>query len=330
MKLMSSHRLAAVLALALVLPAGARADLDAYLPPDTESYVSVNVRQMLDSPLVKKTAIGPLRDALKGAQEVEDVLKDLGFDPFKHLDRVIVASPKSTDKDRGLIIAHGTFDVKKFQDKAADAAQNNDDVLKIHKVPLGGGATHEVYEVVLPDQDMSLFVAIASAKTIIASPGKDYVVEALKRARLKQPPALKNKAFQALVEKLDAKQTLSLAVNGKALAGVEGVDFLPKRTREALGKIEAIGGGITVSNEIKLELAVSTADTTSAQDVRGAVDKGVKLGLVSLALLGEDNKGLNLLLEVMKTVRVGGRARVVSVTARLTSEVIEDLFKKDE
>jgi hypothetical protein len=327
---MSSHRLAAVVVLALVLPTGARAELDPYLPLDTESYVSVNVRQMIASPLFKKTALGPLRDALKGAQEVQDVLKDLGFDPFKHLDRVIVASPKSADKDRGLIIAHGTFDVKKFQEKAADAAQNNDDVLKIHKVPLGGRVTHEIYEVVLPDQDMSLYVALASPKTLIASPGKDYVVDALKQAQLKKAPVLKNKAFQGLIEKLDAKQSLALAVSGKALAGIDGADFLPKRTRDALAKIEAIGGGLTVSDEIKIELAVSTSDNNSAQDVRGAVDKGVKLALVSLALLGDENKGLNLLLEVMKTVKVGGRAHVVSVTARLTSDVIEDHFKKDD
>ena len=60
------------------------------------------------------------------------------------------------------------------------------------------------------------------------------------------------------------------------------------------------------------------------------MDKGVKFALVSLALLGDENKGINLLLEVMKTVKVSGRARVVSVTACLTSDAIEDLFKKDD
>ena len=47
-------------------------------------------------------------------------------------------------------------------------------------------------------------------------------------------------------------------------------------------------------------------------------------------MLGDENKGLNLLVEVMKTVKVGGKAKVVSVSARLTADVLEDFFKKDE
>ena len=182
-------------------------------------YLSVNVRQILDAPLIKKNALPALRDALDSVQEAGDVFKDLGFDPFKNLDRIIFASPSSTDTDRGLIIARGSFDVKKFQAKAADAAQNNDDVLKIHKVPLGGGVTHEVYQVDVPGQDLTLYVALASNRTLLASPGKDYVVDALKQVHLKKKPALKNKTFQAIVEKMDPKQSLTVAVLGKSLAG---------------------------------------------------------------------------------------------------------------
>src|SRR5947209_5808966 len=118
---MFAPRFAVVLSLALLVPAGARAaELDSFLPPDTESYLSINVRQILDSPLIKKNALGHLREALKGTDEVNEILKDLGFDPFRDLDRIIVASPTSTDTDRGLVIVHGTFDVKKFQARAAD------------------------------------------------------------------------------------------------------------------------------------------------------------------------------------------------------------------
>jgi hypothetical protein len=328
---MSAPRFAAVLALALAAPAGLRAaDLDPYLPADTESYVSLNVRQMLESPIIKKVALGPLRNALKDANDVNDILKDLGFDPFKHLDRVTVASPTSTDTDRGLIIVQGTFDERKFRAKAADAAQNNSEALTIHKVPLGGGVTHEVYEVAVPGQDLSLFVALATNKVLLASPGKDYVVDALKQVRQKKQPALKNKAFQALLEKMDPRQSLSLAVLGKSLAGAASLGILPKAARDSLANLEAIGGGLTVGKEIKLDVAVSSKDERNARRTREVLDKGVKLALVGLALLGEERKELGLLLEVMKTVKVTGKARVVALSARLTADVLEDFFKKDD
>jgi hypothetical protein len=328
---MTARSFAAVLTLVLAVPAGVRAaDLDPYLPADTEFYLSVNVREILDSPLVKKNALPSLRDALGSVEEVNDVLKDLGFDPFKDLDRIIVASPSSGDNDRGLIVVRGTFDVKKFQDKAADAAQNNDDVLKIHKVPLGGGVTHEVYQVDVPGQDLTLYVTLAGNKTMLVSRGKDYVVNALKQVRAKKQPVLKNKAFQALVESMDAKQSLTVAVLGKSLGALEDLQILPKGVRDALASIEAIGGGVTVGKEMKLDLAVSTKNEQSARTVRDAVDKGVKLGLVGLALLGDDRKELSLLLEVMKTVKVSGKAKVVSLSAKLTADVLDDFFKKDE
>ncbi len=262
---MFAPRFAAVLALILMVPAGAHAaDLDPYLPADTESFLSVNVRQLLDSPIIKKSVLGPLRNALKESQDVTDVLKDLGFDPLKDLDHIIIAGPGGAETDRGLIIVHGTFDVKKFQAKAADAAQNNDDVLKIHKVPLGGGATHEVYEVNIPGQDGALFVALASGKTLLVSPGKDYVVDSLKQSRANAKPALKSKSFQALLEKMDSKQSLSLAVPGKKLIGADDkADFLPRAVRDALAKIEVIGGGLTISEEVKFDLYFSTKDETS-------------------------------------------------------------------
>ena len=68
---------------------------------------------------------------------------------------------------------------------------------------------------------------------------------------------------------------------------------MPQGLRDALAKIEVIGGGLTVGKEMKLDLAVSVKDEQSARSVRDALDKGVKLGLIGLALLGDDRKELS-------------------------------------
>jgi len=323
-------RLAAVLTLALAVPVCARAaELDPLLPADTESYVSVNFRQLADSSAFKKQLEGPARQLLKDTPEVDEVLKDLGIDPFKDLDRMIVASPTGREADRGLVILRGTFDQAKFKKKADDSLRDNADVLKLHKVPLGGGATHEVYEVVVPNQDLSVWVAVVDNKTILASPGKDYIIDGLKASKAKAKAALRNKDFQTLLEKLDPKLTVSMAVLGKALVGGED-GVLPEAVAQALGRVEAIGGGLMVSNEFKAELVVVGKDPRAAKALRDSTDRVLKLALVGLSLVGEDRKELTLLLEVLKTVKVTGTGKAVMFSGRLTADVLEDFFKKGE
>jgi len=324
-------RLAAVLALVLSVSHSARAaELDPLLPADTETLVRVNFRQLFDAEVFKSKLLGPARQMLKESPEVADVLNDLGFDLFKDLDKVIVASPTGTETDRGLVIVRGTFDLAKFKKKADDTLESNPDVLKVHKVPLGGGDTHILYEVVVPNQDLSLYVALVDSKTLVVSPGKDYVVDGLKKVKLKQKAVLKNKDFQALLEKLDPKLTVSMAVLGKAFAGGDNEGALPEAVTKTLANVEAIGGGLLVSNEFKAELVVVGKDERSARVLRETTDKAVKVALVGLTLLGENRKELSLLLEVLKTVKVSGKGKTVGFTARLTADVLDDFFKKDE
>src|SRR5262249_9473808 len=136
--MLSPPRLAAVLLLAFAGAAGARADLDPLLPPDSESYVSVNVRQVVESPLFQKQLPAPLKQALEedGGDKLKPPHKALGIDPFRDVDRLTMASPGGVEADRGLIIARGTFDVAKFKAKAEEAARDNPDALKLHDTPL--------------------------------------------------------------------------------------------------------------------------------------------------------------------------------------------------
>jgi len=322
-------RLAALLVVVLTLPVRA-ADLDPHLPTDTESYLTIHVRQLLDAPLLKKQAIPALRDLLRQQEEVANILEELGFDPFKDLDRLTLATPAGLQSaDRGLLIAHGRFDVNKFKQRAEEAARDNEEALKIHKIPLGGGASHLAYEVNLPGVDHSFFVALASNRTLLAAPAKDYIVDALKNARAGKKVELKNRDFQALVEKLDPKLTLTVAVLGKSFRD-SLQDLLPPGSAQSLEAVEAIGGGLSIGDELRLDLLIASKDAASARTIREAGDKLIKLGLVGLSLLGEDRKELNLLLEVLKTVKVADRGKVVSVTARLTADVLDDLFRKDE
>jgi hypothetical protein len=303
------------------LAAPARAALDRYLPPDAEVYVSFNLKQAFDSGLAKKLGLDKAKEALKGVDEVEAVFKDLGFDPFKDLDNIIIAGPGGNDKDKGLLIVHGTFDLAKFKAKAEEAAKTNGDILKISK-----SGDHLIYEVVLPDQDQSLFVALAEKSTMLASPGKDYVLDALKKVDSKDKPTLKNKAFQTLLEKMSDKQTVSVAALGSAL--LKG-QLAETPAKEVLEKLDAVGGGFTVTDDLKLEVVFSTKTAADAKEVEKQISDGVNSALTIVGLLAGGQKEFGIVLDLLKSIKTKVEDKTVILKGMLDADAIDKALKKD-
>jgi hypothetical protein len=308
---------------------GRAADIDPYLylPEDTEFVVNVNVRQILDSALIKKNALEAAQEALRGNDQVQDILKELGFDPFKDLDRVLAASPGGAEEDRGLIIAHGRFDVAKFQAKAEQVAKDDAEHLKIHKI-LGG--KHLLYEVTTPELDSPLFVVLAGKDTILASPGKDYVVEALKKVGKSDKPQLKNKQFQALLEKIDPRrQSLSVALV-KSKGVKKALDGLPGDVKGMVDKVQSLGGGVTITDEVKLELVVTAKDAKEAKDLKESANAGLTLVMGFLGAIAQSDAKpeLEFLLEAAKSLRVTTKDSAVVIKGRISSDLIEDTLKK--
>ena len=88
---------AAMLGAALALgvsSAGLRAaEIGKYVPKDTQWLISVNVRQIFDSAVVKKHGTPQLKKVLENSAEVQGALSQLGYDPLTDLSRVVIALP---------------------------------------------------------------------------------------------------------------------------------------------------------------------------------------------------------------------------------------------
>jgi hypothetical protein len=233
-----------------------------------------------------------------------------------------MASPGGSDKDRGLIIVRGTFDPAKFKAKAEDAAKTNADALKIHKVP---GGQQQIYETLVPGQDLPLFVAVANEKVLVASPGKDYVVDALKQTANKESAALKNKDVQALLEKMDDKQSLSVAGLASALRKDPN---LPEGVKGALGKLDAIGGGVTVTDEVKLEFVLSAKTPQGAMEINRAVGEVLNQGLGMVALFASQKKELAPAIEIFKSIRSSAKGKLVTIKAQIGADLLDEVIGK--
>jgi hypothetical protein len=301
-------------------------DVDKYLPEDTEMVVSFNVRQMLESDLYKKNIGDAGRDALKGLSDVQDALQDLGFDPFRDLDRVIVAGPAGAEQDRGLIIAHGRFDLDKFRAKAEKTAKDDPNMLKIHKIADGDNGKFLVYEVKVNDQAPDVFVGLADGTTLLASPGKDYVVDAMRRVNAKEPPVLKNTQMQELLGRMNDKQSISVAVIGSALT--EGA---PQEVKDLFGKIDVVGGGVTIDEDIKIEIAATAKDADDAKQVVEDLNNYVNQArLLAAALAFTKNNKVGALVELINSVKISVKEKTVVLKAALSADAIEGLLKQDK
>ncbi len=317
--------LASLACVALLSAPGARAaEIDRYLPEDTEQIVTFNVKQMVSSPIIKKYALAPLKELIDNTEEAKATLQDLGFDPFKDLDRITVASPGVQAPDKGLVIIHGRFDAAKFKAKAEESAKAYSDVLKIHKTKDAKGDEVLLYEVTPPESETPLFVALASDKTLLVSPGKDYVVDALKR---KQPPVLKNKDFQTLLEKMDMRQSVAMAGLGSALSKA-----VPEQVQDALKDLEAVGGGLTIGEDVNLELIGTAKTARAAKDINKTVSDYLNKGLAIVSLLATQEAGKDLapVVDIVKTIRSNARDKTIVIKATIPAEVIEKWTKKEQ
>ena len=101
------------------------AEPDRLLPAETDVVMSMNVRQLVDSDIVKQYALGMLKQALDG-NDAQKLLKELGLDPLKDIERIVVGASGKDETDlRTLLVVRGKFNPEQLY-KAAEAQTRRD------------------------------------------------------------------------------------------------------------------------------------------------------------------------------------------------------------
>ncbi len=308
----------AAVSLAVTAPVHA-ADVDPFLPNDSEAIFVLNIRQLLDSNLFKKYGVAEKAvAALKEEPMAVQVLSSLGIDPLKDIDSVVIAG--GTDPDKGLVIVHGHFDVAKFNATGEQHAKDHPDNLKVQKI----GAT-TVFEVSAPELDKPMFVAAASKTTLVAAGSKDYLAEALDKAAGKKKTALKSTQFADLLGKADAKQSMWLVVGGAALQqGLAKVE----QAKEVVAKIENLTGGVTLTDDVKMKFVISTKDADGAKALSKMISDGINAAKGFASLIAAQEKAAAPLLEVFDSIKVDAADKTVSITGGVSAEQIDKALKR--
>src|SRR5262249_7415945 len=189
------------LIIALAIGGAARgAEPDKLLPNDSEYVVNLDFRLLLNSALVKKYGLPKIQELLKSDQEFQEIFKSLGLDPLADIRSLTLASTNTSDPAKALFILHGKFDPAKFHAKALDVIQTYGEVLKVLMADKA-----QYYELNFPGH--SFYVAVVDSSTIIISPGKDGLLEALDKASGKKISEVKNDLL-TLIQRVDGGPTL--------------------------------------------------------------------------------------------------------------------------
>src|SRR4051794_4636372 len=105
---------AVIVAAVTALPARA-VEPDKHIAPDCEGVLVVNVRQILNSPLVKKYGMAQIKEQLNSNEDAKKFIKATGLDPLKDLHSISVSGSAGGGKPKFLVVVKGKFDVEKLQ-----------------------------------------------------------------------------------------------------------------------------------------------------------------------------------------------------------------------
>jgi hypothetical protein len=300
----------------LCLTSSARAaDLNKLLPDDTETVMSINVRQILDSAIVQKYGKEKIKDLLESQAEVKDYLKDLGLDPLKDIDTVVVGSAGAGDKEKGLVIITGRFDPKKFEAKAGELAKDKPDLIKIVD-----NGDYKFYEINAPNSPQAIFARVVDKNLILAASSKESLIEGLDKQAGKRTSKLKNKSLPDVVAKLDGKQSLWLVVPAGALPPEVRTD---DNAKKILDSVEMITAGITITDKVIIKAGVAAKDADAAKSLQKQIKQGIAIAQTFLA----SQEQFAPLADILAGLKVTTSEKTLSLEAEISAETIEKLSK---
>lgn len=310
-----SDRFVSLFALLLLVPTPVPAvEADPALPNDAQVVASVNVRHLLDAAVVKKSLAGPLEDALPRGQELPELAKALGVQPLQDIDRVLIAGPLTLEPDRFLLVAHGRFKVKNIEAAAHEFAKKSPEVLRLHE-----GEQHTIYEYIETNRKLPpLFVCVLDKETIVASTGKDTVLDALAKKTGKKKSALASE-LQKLLGKVDGKATVWVV--GLATPEVKKRLAAPAEYQRLVDSLQHFRGSVTVADGVQADFVVQTNDAKAAPEIRKFME-GVKAILI-LAATSQDKKNGVIWADLLSALKVANEQDAVTLRGEVTAEQVE-------
>lgn len=281
--------------------------VDPLVPTDSENLMAFEIRKVLGAKMVK-AQVPMLKMLVKGNDDVNTLLTQIGLDPFKDIDSITVSN-KGSNGANVLIVVRGRFQPDKIHTAASKYAKANPDKLSISKV---GGV--QVYKAETDNQP--LVAAFADKNTLVATTSKANTLKYVKIA---------GKAGGRL------NKALGSAVSG--LSGKEGVwiaSVITDEMKKAMSsnpqlatvapKLKSMSAGVTLGDDNALaEIKINTSDTRAAAQVKKLLMQAKPL----LQLIAQNNEQAGPFLgELLDNLKITTDKSTVLLTLKVTEKLI--------
>lgn len=306
------------------------AEPDKLLPADTDTVAIVNLRQILDSDIIKKYALEQIKQALDG-QDAKKILEDLGLNPLKDVEKLVVGSVETQFKKgaepKFLIIVHGKFDAEKLY-KTAEAESKKDG----SKLSLVKDGDTVMFKFEPGSGQGPVYGTVVNEKTVIAASDKSLITTALKTSDASKPAAIK-KELAALITKLDDKASVSVAslLKGKLdevkLPAGGGVPINLNGLQKAIPSIETVAATIKIGTDVVVDVTLGMKDEDAAGDMRNALDDLFKDLKPLVQGLGEFEPRAKPLADVLATIKITSKNKDVTLSGKVTGDNIGKMIK---
>jgi len=322
-----------LLLVALFAASAPAAEVDKYLLDDTDAVLGLDVKLLLQSPLIKKNYLPLAQKQLQSNAEVQKNLKEIGLDPLRDIDRILVVHGESChrlvnskEEFAPFVIIRGRFDTAKIHAKMAQLQQFIPTLLKVHKYGTG-----TLYEITV---DKAFFLALPDRTTIVGSLFKDQVTEALDKAANKKKTKLQTAGMKFMIEQTDNRHALWVAAKGSAAFSADTPlpttkdKKVEKNARKKLSDsgIDELSGGITVEEGLKAGFRVIVQDEETAKTVEEAIQTFLPQ-IVDGVVGKNDDKRLVPVAELLRSLTIGRDVRDLVVTGSVSGKVFVDSLK---
>ena len=315
----SRFAIAAALAVALA-PTARAADVDKLLPADAEYVVHFNLKQILDSDIIKKFALEQIKLALQG-NDAQAMLKELGLDPLKDVEKITIGASGTDQNDaKALIMVRGNFDPDKLF-KAAEA-QSKKDGDRFTMVKDGADVMFKFQ----PDNGNPMYGTVVDKTTVIIATDKKIITTASAAAAAGKASAV-SKDLSALIAKMDDKASMWVcAITKDKLNNVKLPMGGGGNIQGQLAKMDNVTVTLRVTGDISLDVNLGMATEAAADEMGKTVEEGLGTIKGALPFLAANDERMKPLVDVVKTLKSEVKSKVVSVSAKLPGAVLGKLL----
>lgn len=305
-------------------PAVRAAELDPALPSETESVIYVNVRQVLDSEIVKKYALGQIKQMMAGNDDVQKTLKELGLDPLKDIEKVTLGSwGKDKDDMQAVAVVRGKFNAQKLFAAAEKEAAANGDKIQIVKE-----GSVKMVKITAENQPKPFYATVADETTILAGTDKKLVAKTFAAFEKKEKAVVK-KELAALLLKQDEKASMYIAAGTVSLkdlpipAGIPGIED-PEKLGKQFEAIKTFGMTLKLTDDVMLDVVAGMKDNAAADEFGESLDGLIgTLKRVLLPIVAGQRPNLKpLTTEVSKTLKSKVAKDEVTLQLKLSADAI--------